>query len=93
MLCCDIFFYEKYDSLPLEVIPVRGGVLFPLPVAERGNNATVPRSKKPEDKHGVPDGLFGNRKRKSPKGKRVAASARGAGAATFAPLRKGRQGR
>ena len=44
--------------------PVRGGVLFPLPVADEGNNATVPRSKKPKEKCEAPAGLFGHRKRK-----------------------------
>ena len=34
-------------------------MLFPLPVADEGNNATVPRSKKPEDEHEVPERLFG----------------------------------
>ena len=40
-----------------------GGVLFPLPVADEGNNATVPRSKKAKEKCEAPAGLFGHRKR------------------------------
>ena len=38
-------------------------MLFPLLVADEGNNATVPRSKKAKEKCEAPAGLFGHRKR------------------------------